>query len=188
MLEEIYNDLESVSQRVLNHSEEMSDELMAETVSRLATYEDINGKVRLDLMDTRRALSFLLRSRQCGTEQEANLREILRDLESLNNHTSFLFDKINFLMDALMGLINLSQNTTIRQLTILSVVFMPLNIIAGMGGMSEFSMMTQSVPWPVAYGAFTVGMLVVAWITLLLLRQHENRKKAQAARKRLASR
>lgn len=177
MLEAVYNDLEPISQRVLNHSNEMDDQGMAETVARLATYEDINGKVRLDLMDTRRALSFLLRSRTLAAEQEANLREILRDLESLNNHTGFLFDKVNFLMDAVMGLINLAQNTIIRRLTVLSVVFMPLNVVAGIGGMSEFSMMTQGIPWPIAYGSFVVGMLSIAGITLLILRHYENRKK-----------
>jgi magnesium transporter len=53
---------------------------------------------------------------------------------------------------------------------------MPLNFFAGVGGMSEFSMMTQGVPWPVSYGIFTVGMVLVGWITFVCLRFFENRK------------
>ena len=47
---------------------------------------------------------------------------------------------------------------------------MPLNIIAGIGGMSEFSMMTNGIPWPVSYGAFIIGLGFVAWVTFSLLR------------------
>ena len=136
MLEEIYTELEPISQSVLNRQEEMTDQRMAETVARLAAYEDINGKVRLDLMDTRRALSFLLRSRTLSADQENTLREVLRDLESLNNHTGFLFDKINFLMDAVMGLINLAQNKIIKIFSIASVVFLPPTLVASIYGMN----------------------------------------------------
>jgi magnesium transporter len=76
----------------------------------------------------------------------------LRDIESLDGHTAFLFDKINFLMDAAVGFININQKKVIKRLTVVSVVFMPLNILAGIGGMSEFTMMTEGVPWPGAVG------------------------------------
>ena len=147
MLEEIYTELEPISQSVLNREEEMTDQRMAETVARLAAYEDINGKVRLDLMDTRRALSFLLRSRTLSSDQEANLREILRDLESLNNHTGFLFDKINFLMDAVMGLINLAQNKIIKIFSIASVVFLPPTLVASIYGMNFQHMPELAQSW-----------------------------------------
>ncbi len=154
MLEEIYTELEPISQSVLNREEEMTDLRMGETVAKLAAYEDINGKVRLDLMDTRRALSFLLRSRTLSSEQEANLREILRDLESLNNHTGFLFDKINFLLDAVMGLINLAQNKIIKIFSIASVVFLPPTLVASVYGMN-FQYMPElaqkwGYPWAIA--------------------------------------
>ena len=55
------------------------------------------------------------------------------------------------LMDARASIVNNNLNILIKQLTIISIVFMPLNIIAGIGGMSEFSMMTQGIPWPISY-------------------------------------
>jgi len=56
------------------------------------------------------------------------------------------------------------------------VVFMPINILAGIGGMSEFSMMTRNIPWPVAYAAFTIGMAIVGWTTYLAIKHFERRK------------
>ena len=53
---------------------------------------------------------------------------------------------------------------------------MPLNVLAGIGGMSEFTMMTDGIPWPIAYGTFAVGLVLIGWITFAGLRFFENRK------------
>jgi magnesium transporter len=53
---------------------------------------------------------------------------------------------------------------------------MPVNIIAGIGGMSEFSMMTSGVPWPIAYGSFILVMFAIGLLTFLGLRSLENSK------------
>ena len=132
-------------------------------------------------MDTRRALSFLMRRRLLGEGARDNAVQILRDIDSLDSHTAFLFDKINFLMDATIGFININQNRRVNQLTVFSVVFMPINIVAGIGGMSEFSMMTQGVPWPLAYGAFVGTMVLIGWGTYAGLKHIEARRSRQAA-------
>ncbi len=173
-LEDVYLGLETVGKQVL--SKQMTDDEAATMLSGITHEEDMNGRIRRNVLDTRRAVSFLMRSRFLAKEQLEDAQQILRDIESLDGHTSFLFDKINFLMDATVGFININQNKTMKQLTVLSVIFMPLNVLAGMFGMSEFSMMTQGIPWPIAYGAFAVGMVIVAWITYHLLRYFEKRK------------
>ncbi|KPB27935.1 magnesium transporter CorA family protein [Pseudomonas syringae pv. syringae] len=63
------------------------------------------------------------------------------------------------LMDARGNLVNNSTNTLLRKLTLINVVFLPLNLIAGIGGMSEFSMMTAPLHWWVAYPALLLAML-----------------------------
>ncbi|UXY15965.1 magnesium/cobalt transporter CorA [Chitiniphilus purpureus] len=161
VLEGIYTALDEVSQSVLKRSDEIDDEKMGETVAHIAQQEDVNGKVRLDLMDTRRALSFLLRSRVLDREQENDLREILRDLESLNNHTGFLFEKINFLMDAVMGLINLAQNKIIKIFSIASVVFLPPTMIASVYGMN-FDLMPE-LQWQGGY-PFALALMIASGI------------------------
>ncbi len=181
-LEDIYAELEKVSRTVL--TPQVTDDEAAEILSDIAKEEDLNGRIRRNVLDTRRALSFLMRSRLLSTNQYDDARQILRDIDSLDGHTSFLFGKINFLMDATVGFININQNKRVSKLTTISVVFVPLNIIAGIGGMSEFSMMTQGVSWPVAYGAFMVAMGLFGWGTFVTLRWLETRK----ARNLLAAR
>jgi magnesium transporter len=174
-LEEIYSALGEVGKKVL--SEAISDEEAAKNLAGIAEEEDLNGRIRRNVLDTRRALTFLIRRKLLSAAQIEDAQQILRDIESLDGHTAFLFDKINFLMDATVGFININQNKFINRLTVLSVIFMPLNVIAGIGGMSEFSMMTKDIPWPVAYGIFTVGLFIVAWITFVILRLYEKRNK-----------
>jgi magnesium transporter len=117
-----------------------------------------------------------MRGRLLTADQIADAKQILRNIDSLNSHTAFLFDKINFLMDATIGFININQNKRVNQLTVFSVVFMPINILAGVGGMSEFSMMTDGIPWPIAYGSFVVGSALIGLITYVLLKSAEKKR------------
>ena len=181
-LEDIYAELESGSRQVL--SPQVSDDEAAELLAEIAQSENLNGKIRRNVLDTRRALSFLMRGRLLATEQHEDARQILRDIESLDGHTSYLFGKINFLMDATVGFININQNKRVSKLTTVGVVFTPLNIIAGIGGMSEFSMMTSGVPWPVAYGAMLLSMILFGYGTYQALRYFERRPQGAAARPR----
>lgn len=173
-LEDVYAELESAGRHVLNTR--MTDEEAGSILADIARQEDLNGRIRRNVLDTRRAVSFLTRAKFLSAQQQEDARQIMRDIESLDGHTSFVFGKINFLMDAVVGFININQNQRVNKLTKLSIIFMPINIVAGIGGMSEFSMMTQGVPWPVAYGGFTVGMGVVGWLTYLALRHAERRE------------
>ena len=173
-LEDVYTELEEVGRQVFRSH--MTDDEAAKILAAIAEEEDINGRIRRNVLDTRRALSFLMRGKFLSETQHNDVREILRDIESLDGHTAFLFNKINFQMDATVGFINVNQNKDIKRLTIISVVFMPLNVLAGIGGMSEFTMMTAGVPWTIAYGSFSVALITIGWLTFAGLRFLENRK------------
>ena len=181
-LEDVYASLEAVGKQVLDI--QISDEQAAKLLAAIAQEEDLNGRIRRNVLDTRRAVSFLMRGKVLSQDQLEDARQILRDIESLDGHTSFLFGKINFLMDATIGFININQNRRVNQLTVFGVVFMPINILAGVGGMSEFSMMTQGIPWPIAYGIFMAAMGVIGWGTYTALKVAEKRKVKQAAKER----
>jgi len=172
-LEDIYTTLGKVGRQVL--SETISDKEAATILGDIAEEEDLNGRIRGNILDTQRAINFLIRSKILSIAQLEDARQILRNIESLNSHTSFLFDKINFLMDATIGFININQNRRINQLTVFSVVFTPINILAGMGGMSEFSMMTQGLPWPLAYVMFLIGAGLIGATTFWVLKRFESR-------------
>jgi len=173
-LEDVYSRLEKVGKQVVKSY--MTNSQAATILSDIAIEEDLNGKIRRNVMDTRNALSFLMRSKLLSVSQHEDVKEILRDIDSLDGHTSFLFNKINFQMDATVGFLNVNQNIDLKRLTIISVVFMPVNIIAGIGGMSEFSMMTNGIPWQLAYGCFILVMIAIGLFTFIGLRTFENKR------------
>ncbi len=177
-LENIYAKLGVVGRHVL--SEAITDQEAAGILADIAEEEDQNGRIRSNILDTQRGLNFLMRGRLLTSDQISDAKQILRNIDSLNSHTAFLFDKINFLMDATIGFININQNKRVNQLTVFSVVFMPINILAGVGGMSEFSMMTEGIAWPLAYGSFLLGSALIGLITYILLKNFEKRRLKRA--------
>ena len=159
-LEGIYDNLEAVSARVLK--KEITDPDAAEVLAAIAKEEDLNGRIRRNMMDTRRALSFMMRSRMLNAEQFEESRQILRDIDSLDSHTAFLFDKINFLMDATVGFININQNRIIKIFSVASVALLPPTLIASVYGMNFHSM--PELNWSLGY-PFAIGLMAASVIT-----------------------
>ena len=155
-LEGIYDDLKKVSAQVLEGS--ITDTYVQEVLADIAWQENLNGRVRRNMLDTRRAVSFMMRSKMLDAEQFEDARQILRDIESLDSHTQFLFDKINFLMDALVGFLNINQNKIIKIFSVASVALLPPTLIASVYGMN-FRFMPE-LEWK--YGYVYVLLLMVA--------------------------
>lgn len=166
-LEGIYQNLEEVSSRVLQ--EEFTDTDAAATLNAIAHEEDLNGRIRRNMMDTRRAVSFLMRGRLLNAEQFEEARQILRDIESLDGHTSFLFDKINFLMDATVGFININQNKIIKIFSVASVAFLPPTLIASIYGMN-FKWLPE-LEWRLGY-PFAIALMITSAIAPFLYFRH----------------
>ncbi len=156
-LEGIYDSLELVGARVLR--QEVNDAAAGEALSAIAKEEDLNGRIRRNVMDTRRALSFMMRSRMLSGEQFEEARQILRDIDSLDSHTAFLFDKINFLMSATVGFININQNKIIKIFSVASVALLPPTLIASIYGMNFKAM--PELDWPLGY-PFAIGLMLAS--------------------------
>ena len=133
-LESVYAELEKISASVL--TERMTDVEAANVLARIANEEDLNGRIRRNVMDTRRAVSFLMRQKLLEGDQMEDARQIMRDIDSLDGHTAFAFDKINFLMDATVGFININQNKIIKIFSVASVALLPPTLIASIYGMN----------------------------------------------------
>jgi len=162
-LEEIYDALEKVSRKVL--SGDVTDAMAGEVLGAIARHEDMNGRIRRNVMDTRRAVSFMMRSKMLNAEQFDEARQILRDIDSLDSHTAFLFDKINFLMDATVGFININQNKIIKIFSVASVALLPPTLIASIYGMNFQFMpeLAQSWGYPYALALMVASALVPMW-------------------------
>ncbi len=145
VLETIYTNLEETGQRVL----EDPDADLEDAIDELARQEDVNGKVRLCLMDTQRAVTYLLRRTRLSAECAERAREILRDIDSLIPHNNFLFEKVNFLMDTSQGFISIEQSKIIKIFSVVAVVFLPPTLIASIYGMN-FRLMPE-LDWAAGY-------------------------------------
>ncbi len=70
-------------------------------------------------------------------------------------------------------------NLSVRRLTLISTVFMPLTLLAGIGGMSEWSMMTDPSNWKISYPLFLLAMVVIGVLNYLLIRRLERRDRSK---------
>ena len=162
-IEGIYVDLEKVSTKVL--SANVTDELAGEVLGAIARHEDLSGRIRRNMMDTRRALSFMMRSKMLHADQFEEARQILRDIDSLDSHTAFLFEKINFLMDATVGFININQNKIIKIFSVASVALLPPTLVASLYGMNFQHMPELSQTWgyPYALALMVASAVLPMW-------------------------
>jgi magnesium transporter len=131
----------------------------------------LNGRIRRNVMDTRRAVSFLMRSKLLDAEQFEEARQILRDIDSLDSHTAFLFDKINFLMDAIVGFININQNKIIKIFSVAAVVLLPPTLIASISGMNFDRI--PALHWHLGF-PMALGMMAASVIAVLALLRWRN--------------
>ena len=162
-LENIYDKLEIAGKLVL--SGDVTDAMAGEVLGAIARQEDLNGRIRRNVMDTRRAVSFMMRSKMLNAEQFEEARQILRDIDSLESHTEFLFEKINFLMDAPVGFININQNKIIKIFSVASVALLPPTLIASLYGMNFQYMPELSQTWgyPYALCLMVASAVVPMW-------------------------
>jgi len=160
VIETVYSDLENLSHVILNGKQQ--GDSLNEALSDLTELEDVSSKVRLCLMDTQRALSFLLRKTRLPNNQLEQARDIMRDIESLQPHNESLFQKVNFLMQAAMGFINIEQNRIMKFFSVVSVMFLPATLVASTYGMN-FEFMPElhfQYGYPMA-----IGLMVLAAAT-----------------------
>ncbi|AWX16157.1 magnesium and cobalt transport protein CorA [Mergibacter septicus] len=156
VIETVYSDLEKLSRIILDGKQ---GEAFDKALSTLTEQEDVSSKVRLCLMDTQRALSFLVRKTRLPASQLEQAREVLRDIESLQPHNESLFQKVNFLMQAAMGFINMEQNRIMKIFSVASLIFLPPTMVSSIYGMN-FSIMPE-LHWKFGY-PFALSLMLCA--------------------------
>jgi magnesium transporter len=129
------------------------------------------SKVRESLVSIERMLLFLstrLGGGEALADLRADLKLTLRDVQSLEDHATFLNDKVQFMLDALLGLVTLEQNATVKTFSVLAVIFMPPTLIASIYGMNFETMPELKWVWgyPMALGL----MVLAALISLIVFR------------------
>lgn len=94
--------------------------------------------VRENVVDKQRLISNILKSRRCPKDPELreSLSVILQDIASLINHTNFTFERLEYLQETVVGIINLDQNRIMKIFTFISLLLMPATLVASFYGMN----------------------------------------------------
>ncbi|WP_299797008.1 magnesium/cobalt transporter CorA [uncultured Shewanella sp.] len=153
LIEDVYSVVDGVSEQVFENNE------LDDVFKLITLQEDSNGKIRLSLLDTQRSLRYMQRyyRGQLTDDNLKDLREMLLDIESLMPHSQFIFDKLNFLLDAAMGFSGLQQNRIIKIFSVAAVIFLPPTVIASAYGMNFVTM--PELEWQYGYPMAILMML-----------------------------
>jgi magnesium transporter len=106
-----------------------------------------------------------------NSDQIELLDDLIIENQQAGKQANIYSTVLSGLMDARGTIVNNNMNVLLKNLTVINVVFLPLNLIASIGGMSEYSSMTNGIEWPIAYGAFMMAMIALGWITWRLIRK-----------------
>lgn len=135
----------------------------------LLQIKDLQEKItiiRQNIMDKQRVISNFLKCDFFPADLQPRLTMIIKDINSLFDYTRFGFDRLDYLQDTFLGLINIEQNKIIKIFTVVNVIFLPPTLIASMYGMN-FDIMPE-LHWRFGY-LFSVGMMVLSIIIILLI-------------------
>ena len=132
---------------------------------------DLVSKARESLVSFQRILMYVQQSSvvTLSQDQRGRFKSTLRDVQSLSDHASFLGNKIQFLLDAVLGLINLEQNSIIKIFSVAAVMFLPPTLVASIYGMNFHHMPELDKPW--GYPMALVAMVASAVVPYIYFRR-----------------
>ena len=173
LLERVQTELDTVSFAIFpraGQSSPTSDNLHA-LIRQIGSDGDLVSKARESLVSFHRLLMYLPQSSNLtlSQEQRGRFRSTLNDVQSLTDHASFLGTKIQFLLDAVLGLINLQQNNIIKIFSVAAVMFLPPTLVASIYGMNFRHMPELAKTW--GYPMALVAMVASAVIPYLYFRR-----------------
>ena len=102
----------------------------------ISYYEDLNMTIRESLIDKQRVLSSILKSYKLPSDVREEIRILIKDVNSLIDYTKFNFERLNYLQNTFLGLLNIEQNKVIKIFTVIATMFIPPTLIASIYGMN----------------------------------------------------
>ena len=165
MIEILSKEISQYAKRI-NEEEDIDQELLLD----ISQMQENTMVVRENVVDKQRLISNLMRSTKVPRSLENRLNVLLQDISSLLNHTNFCFERLEYLQDTVLGLINLEQNKIMKVFTVVSVFLMPPTLIAGFYGMNvRLPMINADDPnanfwnWIIILGVMALSCVAI-WI------------------------
>jgi magnesium transporter len=166
LLERVQGELDAVSHAIFQRrqGENPSSADLHALIQKVGANGDLVSKARESLVSFQRLLMYVQQATNVtlSQDQRSRFKSTLRDVQSLSDHATFLGAKIQFLLDAVLGLINLEQNNIIKIFSVAAVMFLPPTLVASIYGMNFHFMPELDKPWgyPVALLAMVVSAVL----------------------------
>jgi magnesium transporter len=164
ILEKTGADVENISAEIFSPIiHKMGKRDFQSILRRLGQKHGLTSKMRESLLTIMRMLTFLTQAvdNKHNKETRAHLKTLVRDVQSLQDHSSFVATKVSYLQDGTLGLINNEQNNIIKIMSVASIVFLPPTLFASIWGMNFHHMPELDESW--AY-PFAIVVIVISGI------------------------
>ncbi|HPW66148.1 MAG TPA: magnesium/cobalt transporter CorA [Salinivirgaceae bacterium] len=159
MIEDLAREITQLSNR-LKTDDDVSDDILIA----IKELQEKTMLIRENIIDKQRVCSNMLKSELFPNEAKTKLAIIIKDINSLFEHTRFSFDRLEYLQDTFLGLVNIQQNKIIKIFTIVSVIFLPPTLIASMYGMN-FDFMPE-LHWKYGY-LWAISLMILFVVAIL---------------------
>jgi magnesium transporter len=167
VLERAGHDIDAISHDIFQATETKAskrDRDYQKLLVRIGRKEELASDLRDSLMTLQRLSGFLgnaVKLDKNGKDARARVKTLARDVLSLTDHVTFMSQKITFLLDATLGMINIEQNGIIKIFSVAAVVFLPPTLVASVYGMN-FEIMPE-LKWLFGY-PFAIGLMILSAI------------------------
>lgn len=172
ILENVIHQLDDVSQLILHPTgtQTLDYKKLLQTIG---TNGDLSAKVRESLLSFNRLTIYFLQNagKKLDIASASSFEVITKDIGALSDHASFISTKVNFLLDATLGMVNIEQNNIIKIFSVAAVIFLPPTLIASIYGMN-FTMMPE-LNWKIGYPVALVLMMVSAWLPYMYFKRRK---------------
>jgi magnesium transporter len=151
VLEQIGSDIEVISTRVFTRHGKRPHDFRGE-LGQIGQGGELVSKTRESLVSLSRLLGFLQQtnsSERISPEARASLRTVSGDVVALSDHATFLGDKVQFLLDATLGMVQIDQNNILKIFSVVAVLLLPPSVIGAFYGMNFSYIPWLHEPWGV---------------------------------------
>lgn len=162
LIEDITDLITNLSQDITAHNGKVDEKVLIQ----IKNLQEKVTIIRQNIMDKQRVISNFLKCNFFPEELRPRLTMIIKDINSLFDYTRFGFDRLDYLQDTFLGLVNIEQNKIIKIFTVVNVIFLPPTLVASMYGMN-FDFMPE-LHWKLGY-PFAILLMVVFTLFILLI-------------------
>ena len=160
MIELMSKEIAQYSRRI-NEEEDINEDFLLD----INQLQENTMIVRENIVDKQRLITNLTKSDKLPSELEPRFNVLQQDISSLINHTNFSFERLEYLQDTVVGLINLEQNRIMKIFTLVSVLMMPATLIASFYGMNvDLPMSGFHWAWAVILGVMGLTVLIIFFV------------------------